>query len=66
MLAAISAAEARKAEIAALYADPSFFQRATRDEIDALVKEQEALAPQLDGLVGEWEALERELEALEK
>jgi len=66
VLAAISAAEARKAEIAALYADPSFFQRATRDEIDALVKEQEALAPQLDGLVGEWEALERELEALEK
>jgi ATPase subunit of ABC transporter with duplicated ATPase domains len=66
VLAAISAAEARKAEIAALYADPSFFQRATRDEIDALVKEQEALAPQIDGLVGEWEALERELEALEK
>ncbi len=66
VLAAISAAEARKAEIQTLYADPSFFQRATRDEIDALMKEQEALEPQLDGLVGEWEALERELETVEK
>ena len=66
VLAAISAAEARKAEIAALYADPGFFQRATRDEIDALVEEQEALGPQIDGLVGEWEALERELETVEK
>jgi ABC-type multidrug transport system ATPase subunit len=66
VLAAISAAEARKAEIQSIYADPSFFQRATRDEIDALMKEQEALGPQIDGLVGEWEALERELETAEK
>ncbi|HEY6476849.1 MAG TPA: ABC-F family ATP-binding cassette domain-containing protein [Polyangia bacterium] len=66
VLAAISAAEARKAEIAALYADPGFFQRASHDEIDALVKEQESLGPEIDGLVGEWEALERELETVER
>ena len=66
VLAAISAAEARRAEIQSIYADPSFFQRASRDEIDALMKEQEALGPQIDGLVVEWEALERELETAER
>ena len=62
ILADISAAEARKAEIQTLYADPGFFQRASRDEIDALVKEQESLGPKIDALVVEWEAIERELE----
>jgi ABC-type glutathione transport system ATPase component len=62
LLADIEAAEARKGEIAALYADAGFFQRASRDEIDALVKEQEALGPRIEGLVGEWEAIEREIE----
>jgi energy-coupling factor transporter ATP-binding protein EcfA2 len=66
VLADIAAAEARKAEIEAIYADPGFFQRASRDEIDALVKEQESLGPKIDGLMGEWEALERELEQPEK
>ncbi|HLK94018.1 MAG TPA: ABC-F family ATP-binding cassette domain-containing protein [Polyangia bacterium] len=66
VLAEISAAEARKAEIHGLYADPGFFQRAGRDEIDALVQEQEALGPKIDALVGEWEALEREIEEAEK
>jgi energy-coupling factor transporter ATP-binding protein EcfA2 len=62
LLADISAAEARKAEIQTLYADPGFFQRAGREEIDALVKEQESLGPKIDALVVEWEAIERELE----
>jgi ATPase subunit of ABC transporter with duplicated ATPase domains len=62
LLAEIAAAEARKAEIAAIYADPGYFQRAKHDEIDALVKENEALGPKIDGLVGEWEAIEREIE----
>jgi len=62
VLADIETCEARKAEIAAIYADPGFFQRATRDEIDALVQEQEALGPKIERLVGEWEALEREIE----
>jgi ATPase subunit of ABC transporter with duplicated ATPase domains len=66
VLAEISAAEARKAEIEAIYADPVFFQRAGRDEIDALVMEQESLGPKIDRLVAEWEALERELEQPEK
>jgi len=63
VMAEIEACEGRKAEIAAIYADAGFFQRAKRDEIDALVKEQEALGPKLERLVSEWEALEREIEA---
>ena len=59
----IEAAEARRSEIAAIYADPGFFQRAGRDEIDALVRENDALGPKLDALMGEWEAIEREIEA---
>ena len=66
VLAEISAAEARKAEIQAIYADPGFFQRASRDEIEALVQEQQSLGPKIDALVGEWEALERELEQPER
>ncbi len=66
VLADISAAEARKAEIQSVYADPAFFQRAGHDEIDALVKEHDSLGPKIDGLVAEWEALERELEQPEK
>ncbi|HVT08297.1 MAG TPA: ATP-binding cassette domain-containing protein [Polyangia bacterium] len=62
VLAEIETCEARKTEIAAIYADPGFFQRATRDEIDALVQEQEALGPKIERLVGEWESLEREIE----
>ncbi|HEY4186318.1 MAG TPA: ATP-binding cassette domain-containing protein [Polyangia bacterium] len=62
LLADIETAEARKAEIQAIYADPGFFQRATHAEIDALVKEQETLAPKIDALVGEWETIEREIE----
>ncbi len=62
VLAEIAAAEARKAEIAAIYADPGFFARAKHDEIDALVAENDALGPKIDGLVTEWEAIERELE----
>jgi ABC-type Mn2+/Zn2+ transport system ATPase subunit len=66
VLAEISAAEARKEEIQAIYADAGFFQRASRDEIDALVKEQELLGPKIEGLVAEWESLEREMEQAEK
>ena len=61
VLAEIELCEARKAEIAATYADAGFFQRATRDEIDALVREQEALGPKIDRLMEEWEAIEREM-----
>ena len=62
VLAELTAAEARKAEIQAKYADPAFYQAATPGEVDALVKEEATLAPRIDTLMAEWEALERELE----
>jgi len=62
VLAQLTAAEARKTEIQATYADPDFYQRATPGEVDALVKEEAALTPRIDALMAEWEALERELE----
>jgi ATPase subunit of ABC transporter with duplicated ATPase domains len=61
VLAEIEKAEGRKREIDEIYADPGFFQRASRGEIDALVAEAEALAPRIEALVKEWEELEQEL-----
>jgi len=64
VLAEIEKAENRKREIDQIYADPEFFQRASRDEIEALVAEADGLAPQIDGLVKQWEEIERELSGL--
>jgi hypothetical protein len=48
-----------------IYADPGFFQRASRErEIDALVAEAAALGPRIDELVKEWEEVELELSTL--
>jgi ABC-type multidrug transport system ATPase subunit len=60
-LARIEAAEARKREIAALYEDPTFYQRTPQAQIDALVKESESLDAQIEKLLLEWEAIETEL-----
>jgi ATPase subunit of ABC transporter with duplicated ATPase domains len=65
VLAEIEKAEGRKREIDGLYADPGFFQKASRNEIDALVAEAEGLAPRIEGLVKEWEEIEQELSRAE-
>jgi ATPase subunit of ABC transporter with duplicated ATPase domains len=64
VLAEIEKAEGRKREIDGIYADPGFFQKASRDEIDALVEEAAALGPRIEGLVKDWEELELELSTL--
>ncbi len=61
VLAELTAAEARRAEIQATYADPGFYQRAAPGEVDALAEEEAALAPRIDTLMAEWETLERGL-----
>jgi ATPase subunit of ABC transporter with duplicated ATPase domains len=61
LLAAIEVAEARKKAIAALYEDPTFYQRTPHDEIDRLVNESAALDREIERMVGEWEALEAEI-----
>jgi ATPase subunit of ABC transporter with duplicated ATPase domains len=62
LLARIEAAETRKREIAALYDDPTFYQRTPQTQIDGLVKESEALDQELEKLLLDWEAIETELQ----
>jgi ATPase subunit of ABC transporter with duplicated ATPase domains len=66
VLAEIEKAESRKREIAGIYAEPGFFQKASRDEIDALVEEAAALGPRIDELVKDWEEIELELSTLSR
>jgi ABC-type multidrug transport system ATPase subunit len=61
LLGAIEAAESRKKAIAALYEDPTFYQRTPHDEIDRLVKESATLDGQIEQLLADWEAVEAEI-----
>jgi len=63
LLARIDAAEERRKQIAALYADPTFYQRTPQAEIDQLVKESERLDEEIEKLVVDWEAIEVEISA---
>jgi ATPase subunit of ABC transporter with duplicated ATPase domains len=60
-LAAIEAAEARKAQIQALFCETGFFERTAKEDVAALEAEDRALAPRIEALIAEWEALETEL-----
>ena len=60
-LAAVEAAEARKAAIAARFCEDGFFERTPKAEVDALEAEDAALGPKIEALMAEWEALEGEL-----
>jgi ATPase subunit of ABC transporter with duplicated ATPase domains len=62
LLAAIEEAEARRGAIAALYADPGYYERTTREERDASAREDTELAAKIDGWMTEWENIEKELE----
>jgi ATPase subunit of ABC transporter with duplicated ATPase domains len=64
LLAGIEAAEARKTELAALYAEPGFFERTPKDEVARLAREQSALGPEIEKLIAEWESVEKELTEL--
>jgi len=61
VLASIETAEGRRRGIAALYAEPGFFQRAPGDEVKSLEREDAELASQIEGWLAEWEEIEREL-----
>jgi ATPase subunit of ABC transporter with duplicated ATPase domains len=62
-LAAIEAAETRKAQIQALFCEPGFFEQTPKERISELEAEERALAPRIEQLLAEWEALETELAA---
>ncbi|HEX3769489.1 MAG TPA: ABC-F family ATP-binding cassette domain-containing protein [Polyangiaceae bacterium] len=60
----IETAEARKAEIHALWCEPGFFERTDPAAVAKLEAEEKTLAPRIEALTAEWESLEKELEAL--
>ncbi len=65
VVAAIEAAEARRAEIQAKYCEAGFYEKASKEEVDALHREETELGPKIDALVAEWESLEAEIASLE-
>ncbi|MBX3193164.1 MAG: ABC-F family ATP-binding cassette domain-containing protein [Labilithrix sp.] len=64
VLAAIDAAEARKAAIQAAFCEPGFFEKTPADEVARLEREEKELGPKIEALLAEWEALETELGSL--
>jgi len=62
VLAAIEAAEARKAAIHAKWCEPGFYEKTPPQEIAALEEEDKALGPKIEALMAEWESIEAELE----
>jgi ATPase subunit of ABC transporter with duplicated ATPase domains len=61
LLADIASAEARRAAITAMYAEPGFFQRTAATEVEALEHESATLAAQIEVAMAEWEEVETEL-----
>jgi ABC-type multidrug transport system ATPase subunit len=64
LLTEIEAAESRLAAIVASYAEPGFFEQVTHVELTALEAEQRETKERIDALVTQWEALEQELAEL--
>jgi ATPase subunit of ABC transporter with duplicated ATPase domains len=60
-MAAIEAAEQRKADIHARFAEAGFFEKTPKAEIDALIAEEAGMGAKIDALMAEWEALESEI-----
>jgi ATPase subunit of ABC transporter with duplicated ATPase domains len=64
ILAAIEAAEARKAQIQAGWCEPGFYERTDESRVVELEREERELTARIDALIAEWEAVEAELESL--
>ncbi|MBX3207904.1 MAG: ABC-F family ATP-binding cassette domain-containing protein [Labilithrix sp.] len=61
VVAAIEAAEARKAAIHAAWCEAGYYDKTPPAEVVRLEEEEKALGPKIDALLAEWEALEAEL-----
>jgi ABC-type multidrug transport system ATPase subunit len=64
VVAKIDAAEARKAEIHAMWSERDFYEKTPNARIEEIAEEEKALGAQIEALLAEWEALEAELAAL--
>ncbi len=60
----IETCEARLGELTTTFADPTFYDRSSPDDVRTLESERSALDEQLQELMADWEALEEELESL--
>jgi ATPase subunit of ABC transporter with duplicated ATPase domains len=65
VLAAIETAEARRKSTQEKYADPGFFERTSKDEVESLAREDSGLKAQIDAWLAEWETIEKEIAMLE-
>ena len=65
VLASIEAAEARRKAILDSYAEPGFFERASKDDLDRLAREDAELKGRIEAWMAEWEEIESELGQLE-
>jgi energy-coupling factor transporter ATP-binding protein EcfA2 len=65
VLAAIETAEARRKAIEATYAEPGFFERTGKDEVDRIGREDAELKGRIEAWLSEWEAIEKEIAMLE-
>jgi len=63
VIAEMEASEARQATILAMYVEPGFFERTSKEELLALEAEKASLETRIEALMSEWEALEREIAA---
>jgi len=61
VVATIEKLEARKVAIHAMYCEPGFYEKTSKEQLAALEKEEADLGPKIDALVAEWESLEAEL-----
>ena len=64
VLAQIERDEVRRAEIAALYADPEFYVKTKNDVIASLEREDAELVKRIASSMSEWEEIEKDLAAL--
>ncbi len=61
VVAAIEAAEARRAAIHAQWCEPGYYEKTAPSDVQKLEEEEKALGPKIEALLAEWERLEAEL-----
>ncbi|HQP34120.1 MAG TPA: ABC-F family ATP-binding cassette domain-containing protein [Polyangiaceae bacterium] len=63
VIAELESSEARQSAILAMYVEPGFFDRTSKEQLDVYEAEKAALEKRIGELMDEWEALEREIAA---
>jgi len=61
VVAAIEAAEARKAEIHAMWCERDFYDKTPNAKIEEIAEEEKSLVAKIESLMTEWESLEKEI-----